>query len=248
MDGVTVRRAGAVALVAIFSTATLLVGAGPAVAAKRQPAGTYTATFPSTGTSSALLITNASGSTTSGTFKLVDFGDYGTWVAQGTTLAFEISTSNSGHLGAVLIGKLTAAGIGSGQIGQPGVGAHPWSATRVTGGPGAPATTTQHATSRVAAKGSTTYHAVFNGVLSDTLAVSKDAASKVEGPFALTTLADTGAWVKVGKKIAFGVTNGEDAGIVLVGTQNTSGISTAAAPGAYYQQGQPVHPWYATKG
>jgi hypothetical protein len=251
MDGDRSRRAGAVALVAIVSSAMLIVGAGPAVAAKRGAAGTYTATFPSTSTTSTLVITNAAGSTTSGTFKLTDLGDYGTWVAQGTTLGFVIAQSASGHTGAVMIGKLTASGINPGAFGQPGAGSRAWSATRTSAGSGTTATVTVAAShsnaARVAAKG-TVYQAFFTGTVTDTLILSKDGTSKVDGTFTLSMLADGGSWAKLGKKIVLGVTTGLDAGIVLVGTQNASGISSAGAPGAYYQPSAGMHTWYATKG
>jgi hypothetical protein len=247
MEGNIVRRAGAYALVVVCTAATLLVGVGPAAAAKRQAAGTYTATFPSTSTSSTLVITNASGSTTSGNFVFSAFGDYGTWVAQGTTLALSVSTSSAGHAGAVLIAKVTASGIGSGQMGMPGAGEHPWSATRVSGAPAARANAGVRPATRLANPTPGTYTAAFNGEFSDTLTMSKDAAAKTEGTFTLSSLGDSGTWAKLGKKIALGVMNGPDAGTLLVGTQSATAIGTSTAPGVYYDPGNGVHSWYATK-
>jgi hypothetical protein len=42
------------------------------------------------------------------------------------------------------------------------------------------------------------------------------------------------------------VTNGEDAGIVMLGAQTPTAIGTPEAPAVYYQESTGVHPWYAT--
>jgi hypothetical protein len=252
MERDILRRAVAVAIATIVGAGTLVVGAGPAVAGTRKAAGRYTATFPDTSQTSKLVITNAAGSTTSGTFAFTDFGDYGTWVAQGTTVGLSVSVSNSGHTNAVLIGKLTLDGIGPAAIGQPGVGVHAWSATRISAASASTSTAatttsaTLRRTRRFAAAG-TVYHAVFNGTEQDTLTVTKDSASKSEGTFTVTIAADAGTWLKLGKKIVLGTMSGDSAGTVLIGTQTTTGISSATAPGVYYQSSSGTHPWYATK-
>lgn len=243
-----VRRASAVALAIIIGAAAVVVDAGPGGAAVRYAAGTYTAAFPDTATSSPLVITNATDSTTSGTFEFTDFGDFGTWVAQGTTVAFLVSASSLGHEGSVLIAKLTPTALDPGEFGEPGVAEQPWSAVRTdTSAARTSAPSSADAIASAAAAQPAVYDAVFDGTVDDTLTLVHDDGTRKAGIFGLTNLQDLGVWAKLGKKIVLGVTNGDDAGIVLLGTQTSTAISTPDTPGAYYQASSGVHPWYATK-
>jgi len=243
------RRVSALAFVMIIGTAAAFVEATPAVAVPRQAAGTYTATFPDTATTSTLVITNATASTTSGSFEFTDFGDFGTWLAQGTTVAFQVAASSSGHDGAVLLAKLKTTGLDPGAISVPGNDAQPWSATRVatTGAHAVTAATATTASARPQASQPFVYAAVFDGTVQDTLTVLRYGGTTKAGIFGLSNLHDLGTWVKLGKKIALGITNGDDAGILLLGTQTKSTIGTPAAPAAYYEQSTGIHPWYATR-
>jgi hypothetical protein len=248
MERNMVRRAGALACVMVLGLAAVIIDAGPAVAAHRQAAGTYTATFPDTATGSTLVVTNATGSTTSGTFEFTDFGDFGTWVVQGTTMAFLVSASSAGHQGAVLITKLTTAGLDPGEISVPGSDEQPWSAVRVSSDTARAATSPSEATpASLQSPHPSSWAAVFDGNVDDTLTLLRYQGSTMAGVFFLTNLQDYGVWAKLGKKLVLGVTNGEDAGIVLLGTQAKTTIGTPDAPGTYYEGSTGVHPWYATR-
>jgi hypothetical protein len=237
-----------VALAMILGTTGALIDAGAGGAKVRYAAGTYTATFPDSSAASTLVVTNATGSTSSGTFELTEFGDFGTWVAQGNTVAFLVSASSAGHEGSVLIAKLSATGLAPGELGPPGEAEQPWSATRVESvATPAPSGAATNGIARAAAAKPVHYDAVFDGSVDDTLTTVHYQGTPKAGIFALTNLQDLGVWAKLGKQIVLGITNGEDAGIVLLGTQSPSAISTMGAPGVYYQESTGVHPWYATK-
>jgi hypothetical protein len=93
-----------------------------------------------------------------------------------------------------------------------------------------------------------TYHALFPGLtLEDTLVLEHDRSSLLSGTLVFETLADTGAWVQMGKHIALGVASGPDGGVVMLGTRTPSGISSVAEPGTYVQPSSSVFQWYATK-
>lgn len=241
------RSASVVALAMIIGTTGALVDAGAGGAKVRYAAGTYTASFPES-TGSTLVVTNATGSTTSGTFEFTDFGDFGTWVAQGKTVAFLVSASSVGHEGSVLIAKLSATGLAPGELGAPGETEQPWSATRVESvAPSASSAASANAIARAAAPKGVYYDAVFDGTVDDTLTTVHYQGTPTSGIFGLTNLQDLGVWAKLGKQIVLGITYGEDAGIVLLGTQSPTAISSVGAPGVYYQESTGVHPWYATK-
>jgi hypothetical protein len=248
------RRAGRLALAIILGSTIVVVDAGAGSAGTRHAAGTYTATFPDTATSSALVITNADGSTKSGTFEFVDFGDFGTWVAQGATVAFLVSASSVGHEGSVLIAKLSSTGLDPGEFDSPGVAEQPWSATRVAAASASTSASADASRAPLPSSVASTaavrpwvYDAVFDGTVDDTLTLVHNDGTTQAGIFGLTNLQDLGVWAKLGKKIVLGITSGADAGIVLVGTQTKTAIGTPDAPGAYYQQSTGVHPWYATR-
>lgn len=247
MDRHSLRRIGAFGIAAIIGIGTALVTAGPAVAAKRVAAGTYTATFPATATTLTLAITNATGSTKSGSWAMSN-NDAGVWVLQGTTVAFEVSWSEVGHADELLIGKLTATGIGPGALLVPGQAPQTWSATRTAAA--APSAVAHVATAAGAPKHAATaiggYTAQLPG-FTDTLTLAKVKGAKKAGTFAFTNLGDSGNWLMLGKKIVMSVAHGDDEGILLLGTTTATSISTAAAPGVYYQFAHGTYPWYATK-
>jgi len=251
MDRSRFRSVSALAFVITLGAAAVLGDAAPAVAARPQAAGTYAATFPDTATTSPLVVTNATGSTMSGSFEFTDFGDFGTWVAQGTTVAFLVAASSAGHQGSVLIAKLKATGLDPGEISVPGSNEQPWSAVRTgstdarhADATNAPTTSTS---ARPQARPPLVYDAVFDGTVDDTLTLARYQGTSKAGIFGLSNLHDLGTWAKLGKKIVLGITNGEDAGIVMLGTTTPTTIGTPDAPAVYYQQSSGIHPWYATR-
>jgi len=249
MDRHSLRRIGAFAVTAIIGLGTAAVTAGPAGAARRVAAGTYTATFPATSTSQTLEITNAPDSTTSGSWAMNN-NDAGTWVVQGTTVAFAVSYSEIGHADELLIAKLTASGLGPGQLMVPGQVPQPWSAVRVTTPPPAPRAGAHAAVGSNNPRGAATaagpYSAQFP-TFADTLTLTKSAVARKSGTFTLTTLGDSGNWLVQGKKIVLAVSAGPDTGVLLLGTTSTTSISSADAPGVYYQYMNGTFPWYATR-
>lgn len=243
-----VRRTSALAIAVVVGLGAGLVNAVPATAAPRSAAGRYTATFPATATTSSLVVTAATGSTTSGTFEFTSFGDFGTWVAQGRTVAFLVAASSVGHEGSVLIAHLAPAGLTPGRFDEPGAVEQAWSATRVADtAVRVSSVATPHVAVRPQAAHPFVYDAVFDGTVDDTLTTVHSDGTQRSGIFGLSNLHDLGVWTKLGKKIVLGITFGDDAGIVLIGTQTKTTIGTPDAPGAYYQQDTGVHPWYANR-
>ena len=216
--------------------------AGAATAPLATTAGAYQASFPAESSTSPLAITAGPEGANAGTFAFSTFGDYGTWIVANKVITMLVTASSSGHVGDVLIGKVTLIGIGPGAYSRLGIGASAWSATR-------------SAKPQVVASGAVATPSVAAGVyavqfpdvgLYDTLTVTNDTVSTKEGTFTFTILGDTGHWVTMGKRIALGITTGPDAGVTLSGALNATGISTALKPGLYDIQGSGVFHWYAT--
>lgn len=247
MERHSLRRVGALAIAAIIGLGTTLVTAGPAAAGHRVAAGTYTASFPASATSLTLAVWNATGSTTSGSWAMSN-NDAGTWVAQGTTVAFAVSYSVVGHADELLIGKLTPTGIAPGALMVPGQAPQTWSAVRTgTAAASREAGVANRAGgARSAANAAGPYTAQFPG-FTDTLTLAKVKGGKKSGTFTFTNLGDAGNWLIQGKKIVMSVATGNEEGVLLLGTTTTNSISTAAAPGVYYQFNHGTFPWYATK-
>jgi hypothetical protein len=213
-------------------------------------AGSYQASFPAEGLTSVLVITARTGVKNAGTFQLTDFGDYGNWVLSGKSIGFVVASSAVGHAGRVLLGTATATGISPGAYGVAGTGLQTWSATRSTAQStsAAPLAARTRRPLALPAKAPGIYTAQFPDVGQfDTLTVKKDTASAKEGTFTLSTLADSGQWVQLGKQIALGISSGEDAGVVMLGTLSTTGISAQDRPGLYAFPTSPTYHWYATK-
>jgi FG-GAP-like repeat len=253
MDGRRSRLFGALIAVSIVA-ASVMGGVGasattnplavphahavvPAVAV----AGTYQATFSGQWPDSQLVIHPGPVSPDGGTFELTDIGDYGDWVVSGNTIALQVASSVSGHAGSVLIGHVSNTGI-VGQLGVIGLGQVGWAATPAGASARAVAPS---ASPRTGAAG--TYAVIFPGLtITDTLTLTADTSSVLQGSFNFASLATGGTWVQMGKHVALGISYGNDAGIVMLGVHSAAGIGSAAVPAIYDQPGLGVFPWYGT--
>jgi hypothetical protein len=244
---------GAGAVPAGARVATRPAHATPA-GAHLSAAGSYEATVPAARINSHLVITQGPEAANSGTFEFTDIGDYGNWITQGHSIAMMIASSEQGHAGVVLVGHVTPHGI-AGWVDIPGWGQITWSATR-DGSTASAAKRVASERNQLAAQeqqppgnASGTYGVQFpqGPTFSDTLVLSHDRFSSRSGRFSLVNLADTGNWVQMGKHVALGISSGEDAGVVMIGTRTTSGFNGAGTPGHYFQPTSGVFDWYATK-
>jgi len=246
----TIAVAGATVLGASAASAAT-AGARPA-ARHFSAAGEYEASVPAAHMSSHLVITETPDLRNAGTFEFTDIGDYGDWIMQGRTIAMQIASSESGHAGIVLVGKVTHDGI-TGWVGIPNYGQITWSATRDDAPTGADARLAKAVAKANAqqppSNAAGTYAAQFpeGPTFSDTLVLRNDRYSTRDGSFSLTGLGDSGYWVQMGRHVVLGISQGSDAGVVMLGTRTTSGFNSAEKTGHYIQPGSGIYNWYAAK-